>query len=403
MKKNILCKVCVWSFICGIVFTATTAFAQQEIQLKPDVVYTVNLTKTAELNWIKEILATTEFKNFYDALTTKIDAEYDKASKKFGFPTKLADFLLKKVREVKEKEDISSKDVLEVFADQFELIQVDAFVKKAYNDYLQQNTPSHEISGTTWVKQNIRVTFVVKFHPAELAGITEYFEDAKGKIRFELIEPDTDNFLVKFSDPNEIFSVYAGGRKIENTDTYAVVFSGDRKFVEQKLNQLQNKNIQQFLFGENAPAKWIRAEKSLFEVLKQVFQQEIQKKIDNGGAGKDAKDVIRIIEQIEQIESVDFITRDFNEKTGSQLQITLTSEKTATNLKDLAEAGKVFLTFAAGSDNVDENGKKLLNLIINAEIKQDGKILTALINWSDDTSFEMIKQGLQDTAKKLKK
>jgi hypothetical protein len=339
----------------------------------------------------KKILATTEFKNFYDALTAKIDAEYDKASKKSEFPTKLADFLLEKVREVK-GENISSQDVLELFADQFELIQVDAFVKKGYDEI--KNAPPFRIAFLA--NQNIRLTFVVKFHPAELAGIIEYFKDESDKVRFELIEPDTDHFVVKFSDPNERVSVYAGGRKIEKTDTYAVVFSGDREAVDQKLNQLQNERVQQFLFGENAPAKSLRVGRDVFDVLK----QELQNKIDAGNANNGTKDAIRIIEQITDI---NIITRDFDEKTGTQFRVTLTSEEAATNLKDLAQAGKVFLTFAAGSENVDENAKKLINLLLDTEIHQDGKILTARINWSNDSFLEIVKQGLQESIKKLEK
>ncbi|MDR1384155.1 MAG: hypothetical protein LBJ67_09960 [Planctomycetaceae bacterium] len=383
-KKNILRKICVWSFICGIAFTATAAFAQQELIQQPDVVYTVNLSKTAELNLTKEILATTEFQKFYDALTTRIDAEYDQAAKKPEFPTKLADFLLGKVREAIGKENISSKDVLETFAEQFELIQVEGFVKNGY-ERLREIDPA---MAKLFAALYMRITFVVKFHPAELGGIVEYFEDAKDKIRFELIEPDPDNFLVKFSDPNETISVYAGSRKIENTDTYAVVFSGDTKLIEQKLNQLQK---EQNLFGENASAETFYVTHGAFDVLKQALQKA--KNVTNV-----TKDAIRVIEQVEK---VNFDTRDFNGKTGTLFQVTLSSEEAATSLKTLAEAGKVFLTFAAGSDNMDENGKKLINLILDTNIQQDGKELSAIINWSNDTVREIIKKILQDAPKNV--
>jgi len=397
-------KTRILGLICGMIFAATAGFAQPQEQQpqqqgqRSDLVYTVNLAKAADLNLTKEILATQEFKDFFASLTNKIDTDYVKASQAPIFPTKLADVLLEKVREAKGKNNISSKDVLELLADQVELVQFDGFIKKGYENWTKRGDSDLALPLIAYYHKFASITFVVKFPPAELAGIIEYFETVKDNITFEIVEPDTENFVVKFSyrgvqsadnpgDPNKWVSIYAGGRKIEKLGTYAVVFSGDRDLIDRKLNQLQNERSQGFLFGENAPAKSLRIGKGVFDIVK----QETQKKIDAGD--KNSKDALRMIEQIE---NVNISTRDFDGKTGTQIRVALATEEAATNLKDLAEAGKVLLTFAAGSENVDENGKVLLNLLLDTEIKQNEKTLTARINWSNAAFLEIVKKALKD-------
>ena len=89
------------------------------------------------------------------------------------------------------------------------------------------------------------------------------------------------------------------------------------------------------------------------------------------------------------------MARDFDGKTGTQLRLMLADETAAHDLKDIAKGGIAILSFIGGSDNVDANVKKLIDLLKKIEIHQKAQALTVAINWSDNDLLEVIKTALE--------
>ena len=352
-----------------------------------DLSYTVSPTRIAELDVAKQLLAMPEFVEFFDALTARIDKEYVNASNQPGFPHPAADLILDKVREATGKTAISSKDVIELYFSQIELVQPEVFLKRAYDAGIigGERKPEAEMGNY------MRLTVVTKFNPTELSDLLDM---AKGIVTVDVIRGEENDFLVSVSDPNkDDVKLFFGGQKLQNRDGYVTVFSLNRRLVEQKLRQLQGERDGRFLFGENAAAITLRVGKGAFEVA----EAETQKKIDDGNDGE--KDMLRIIEQVNSFSAV---TRDFNGKTNTQLRLALSNEDTARDLKDIANGGKAILRFMAGSDKVDADARKLIVLLLESEIEQDGANLVARINWSSDEFLQLAKKALKDAAVKVK-
>ncbi len=383
----------IFSLVSCFLLAATSVFAQQGGGRDgnfPDISYTVSPTRSMQTDLVKQMTAMPEFGEFYDALTARIDEEYVKASNKHDFPAPVADYLLDKVREAKGKTKISSKDVIELFFSEFELIQVEVFAKKAYDAGIFDGERNSEI------REYVRLTIVTKFSPAELSGLLDLI---KPMVAVDMIKSEENDFLVGFSDPNkkEDEKVFLGGRKLENRDDYAVVISFSRDLVERKLDMMQSDRARRFLLADDAPVKSLRIGKGVFEVIK----ADIQKKIDSGEAKSgNNKDAVRIVEQIDNFSAV---TRDMDGKTCTQLRLALTGDQVASDLKDMADGGKAMLRFMAGSDNVDADAKKLIDLLLNTEIVRDGATLTATINWSSDEFLKIVKDGLVKATAEINK
>ena len=350
-----------------------------------DFSYTVSPTRTVELDVVKQLIDTSEFKEFFDALTAKIDEEYVKASNQPSFPAAVTNPILDKVREAKGKTEISSKDVIELFFSEVELIQLEAYLKKAYDaGATEKNNPE--------IGKYVRLTVVTKFSPAELAAVLDIL---KPFIAIDMIKAEENDFLVSFCDPsNSEIKIFIGGRNIEELGNYVTVFSFSRELVEQRLNMIQNERGRRFMLGENTPAESLRLGGGVFDVVK----AEIQKKIDAGETKE--KDTLRIIEQVNNFS---LVTRDFNGKTGSRARLALNSEQAANDLKDMAEASKAILRFMAGSDSVDANARALFDLLLNTEIERDGQNLAATINWSNDGLIQITKDVLKNMTADIKK
>ena len=350
-----------------------------------DFSYSLSPTRTVELGVVKQLIGTSEFAEFFDAFTAKIDEEYVKASNQPNFPAPIADPILDKVREAKGKTEISSKDVIELFFSEVELIQFEAYLKRAYDaGATEKNNPE--------LGKYVRLTFVTKFSPAELAAVLDIL---KVFIAVDMIKAEENDFLVSFCDPNNSeIKLFIGGRNIEELGNYVTVFSFSRELVEQRLNMMQNERGRRFMLGENTPAESLRLGGGVFDVAK----AELQKKID-AGENKE-KDMLRIVEQINNFS---LVTRDFEGKTGTRARLALNSEQVASDLKDMAEGGKAMLRFIAGSESVDANARALLDLLLNTEIERDGQNLVATINWSNDDLAQLAKDVFKKMTADIKK
>ncbi|MCL2119881.1 MAG: hypothetical protein FWH27_15800 [Planctomycetaceae bacterium] len=375
----------IFSLVACFLLAATTVFAQpggnQPRGDFPDISYSAALARSVQSDCMEKILAMPEFQEFFNALTARIDAEYVKVSNQSAFPAPVADYFLDKVRDAKGKTEISSKDVIELLFTEFELVQLEAFAKKAYDAGAVkpgQNNPD--------VGKYVRLTVVTKFPPAELGGIVDFIPPF---ITMDMIKAMESDFLVSFSVPGQTdVKLFVGGQRLEGRSDYVTVLSLSREMVEQKLTQMQNERFRQFLFSDNAPFETIRLGKGVFDVL----LAETQKKIDAGTANPGDNDFIRILEQVN---SFSMITRDIDGKTGTVIRLALTNEDAAEGLKDLANGGKAFLRFMAGSATVDADAKKLINFVLDTEIVRDGTNLTATINWSNEAFLDMLKDGFK--------
>lgn len=383
----------IFSLVACFLLVATSVFAQPGVNRGgnfPDLSYSVSPSRGLQADITKQMMAMPEFKEFFDALTAKIDAEYVKASSQSTFPAPIADYILDKVRDAKGRTDISSKDVIELFYSEIELVQLEAFVEKLYEEKLaSQGTPEPIVLGN-----NARLTVVTKFSPAELDGIIEFLPPF---VTLDLIKAEVNNFLVSFGMMGQPeIKLFIGGQKLEGRSDYATVISLNRELVEQKLAVMQNERFRQFLFGDNAPFQSLRVSRGFFE----VGQAEIEKKIADGIANSGDRDMLRILEQVN---SFMLTTRDIDGKTATQIRLALTNEDTAEGLLDMANGGKAFLRFMAGSANVDADAKKLLNFVLNTEIVRNGSSLTATINWSNAEFVQLLNDGLKKGVVELNK
>ena len=354
----------------------------------PDISYSASLSRGVQTDLVKQVTAMPEFKEFFDVLTAKIDEEYVKASNQPGFPSQVADYFLDKIREAKGRTDISSLDAIELFFSEIELIQLEAFAKKAYDAGAVipgQDNPE--------AVQYLRLTIVTKFCPAELSGILDFVPPF---VPFEMFKTSENDFLVSFGDPNnDKIKLFVGGQKLEGRDSFATVLSMNRELVEQKLVMMQNERFRSFMFGDNAPVKSLRVSKGVFDILK----AEVQKKIDDGTANSGDGDVLRIIEQVN---GFNVATRDIDGKTTTRISLALANEDTAEGLKDMANGGKAMLRFLAGSESVDADARKLIDFVLNTEVVREGSNLTATVNWSSDEFLQLVKDGLKKGTAEIK-
>jgi len=354
----------------------------------PDISYSVSPVRGVQTDLVKQVVAMPEFKEFFDAFTAKIDGEYVKVSNQPGFPAPVVDYFLDKIRDAKGRTDISSQDAVELFCSEIELIQLEAFAKKAFDDgAIQpgQNNPE--------VAKYLRLTVVTKFRPAELSGILDFVPPF---VPFEMYKTSENDFLVSFGAPdNSGIKLFVGGQKLGGRDSYVTVIGLNRELVEQKLTMMQNERFRAFMFGDNAPVGSLRVSRGVFDALK----AEVQKKIADGTANPGDKDALRIIEQVN---AFSVSTRDLDGKTNTVIRLALTNEDTAEGLKAMADGGKAMLRFMAGSENVDADARKLINFVLNTEIVRDGTNLTATINWSSDDFLQLVKDGLKKGTAEIK-
>ena len=390
MKQTRFARI--FSLVSCFLLAATTLFAQPPGMQGgnfPDLSYTVSPSRGAQCDLAKQVMAMPEFAEFFDALTAKIDEEYIKASNQPGFPTDVAEYFLDKVRDAKGRNDISSKDVIELFFTEMELIQVEAFVEKAYEARLAM--PGNE---PLVIGKNARLTIVTKFSPAELSGILDFVPPF---VAFEMFKTSENDFLVSFGIPGQDdVKLFIGGQKIEGRDDYAMVLSLNRELVEQKLTQMQNERFRQYLFGENAAIKSLIVGRSVFE----VGQAEIEKKIADGIANSGDKDALRIIEQLNTFM---VMTRDVEGKTTTGIRLVLTNEDAAEGLFAMANGGKALLRFLAGSDSVDDDARKLIDFVLNTEIERNRAALSATIHWSNAEFLSLLKDGFKKGVAEIKK
>ena len=383
----------IFSLTACFLLAATTVFAQpvdnQQRGNFPDFSYSGSFARSVQCDCMEKILAMPEFRVFFNTLTARIDEEYVKASNQSAFPVLLADYLLDKIRAAKGRTEISSKDVIELLFTEFELIQLEAFVKSAYDEGAIQENQNNPNLG-----KFLRLTIVTKFPPAELGGILEFIPPF---VTMDLIKAEANDFFVSFSVPDQAeIKLFVGGQKLEGRDDFATVISLSREMVERKLVQLQNERFRQFLFSDEAPLETIRFGKGIFDVL----VAETQKKIDAGTANSGDRDAVRIFEQVN---SFSMITRDIDSKTCTIFRLALTNEDTAAGLKEMADGGKAMLRFLAGSENVDSDAKKLIDFVLNTEIVRDGTTLTATINWSNEAFLQLLKEGFKKGVEEINK
>jgi len=385
----------IFSLVSCFLLAATTVFAQpgqfggNRDGNFPDISYTASPSRGVQTDLVKQVVAMPEFKEFFDAFTAKIDGEYVKASNQPGFPAPVADYFLDKIRDAKGRTDISSKDAIELLFSEIELVQFEAFLKKAYDDGVIKTGESNPEAA-----KYLRLTIVTKFSPSELSGILDFVPSF---VPFEMYKTSENDFLVSFGDPNNAnIKLFVGGQKLEGRDSYVTVIGLNRELVEQKLTVMQNERFRTFMFGDNAPVKSLRVSRGVFDVLK----AEVQKKIDSGTADPGEKDALRIIEQVN---SFSVTTRDVDGKTGTQIRLALAGEDTAEGLKDMANGGKAMLRFMAGSDNVDADARKLIHFVLNTEVVRDGTNLTATINWSSNEFIQLVKDGFKKGAAEMNK
>ena len=383
----------IFSFVTGLLLVATTVFAQpggnQQRENFPDISYSAALSRSVECDCMKQILAMPEFQEFFNVATAKIDSEAAKMRYQLFMFLPVIDQVLDKVRDAKGKKDISSKDVIELVFTEFELVQFEAFIKKAYDEGAIK--PGQ---GNPDVIKYLRLTAVTKFCPAELAGVLDFFK----QFLTVTIDGDEDDFFVSIKDPSKAdTTLFIGGQKLKGRSDYAVVIGFNRDLIEQKLTLMQNERFRGFLLGgDNAPIETIRIGRGVFDVL----QADIQRKIVTGTANPGDKDFLGIVEQVN---SFSMITRDAAGKTGTVIRLALTNEDTAEGLKEMANGGKAMLRFVAASATMDADTKKLINFLLDTEIVRDGTTLSATINWSNEAFLQLLKDGFKKGVTEIKK
>jgi len=376
-----------------ILLAATTLFAQPRgvpAGNFPDFFYTVSPSRSLESDLVRQILAMPEFAEFFDAVTAKIDAEFDKASRQPAFPVNVTDYFLDKVRDAKGRRNISSKDVIELFFSEIELIQVEVFAGEALE--ASASVPSDMVPIV--IGRNARLTFVTKFSPAELAGILDFIPPF---ITMEMFKAEESDFLVSFGVLGQPeMKLFIGGQKLRGRDDYVMVVSLDRERIEQKLSPRQSGLITSFLIGENAAIKSLRISRGFVEVL----QAGVQKKIADGTANSGDRDFLRVLEQVN---SFGVVTRDIDAQTTTRMTLTLTNEDTAEGLLAIALGGKAALRLLASSESVDADAKKLIDFVLNTEIVRVNNRLSASINWSSPEFVRLLQDGFKKATAEIKK
>lgn len=376
----------VFSLVSCFLLVATTGFAQpgrlggNRGENFPDFSCMFSPTRSVQVDLVKQMTAMPEFAEFVDALTARID---EAARNQPDFSPLTTKYFLDKVREAKGKTDISSKDVFELFYSQVELIQIEAFVKKAYDESVATGIIALEINVDHSLYNNARLTVVTKFHPEELSGILDFIPP---EIKFDIIKGEENDFLVSFEVSEDNEKLFIGGQKLEGRDAYTTVLSLNRDLVEQKLRMMQNERFREFLLGDNAPANSLRLGKGVFDFIKASILEGTH--FDDLDPGE--KNTVNFVEQIN---GFSVTTRDIDGKTNIQTRLALTDEETVGGLMDIINGGKALLRFMAAAES-NEDTKMLFNFVRNIEIVCEGTTLTAMINLSSDEFLHMVKGGL---------
>ena len=375
----------IFSLVSCFLLVATTAFTQSgrpggnRGDNFPDFSCMVSPTRSTQLDFVKQMAAIPEFAESINVLAARFDEASINVTDQPEASARLTEYFLGKIREAKGKTEISSKDVFELLCSHVELIQIETFVKKAYEAIKAAGNEDGQADSGLAFYDHARLTVVTKFSPAEFSGMRDLFPP---EIKFDIIKGGENDFLVILGSDDYPSKYFIGGQKLEGRDAYVTVLGINRDLVEQKLRMVQDERFRTYLLGDNAPASSLWLGKGVFDVMKEA---SLKATLDS--------DVNYNNYMLEQINGFSAVTRDIDGKTNVQIRLALADDETVDGLVDIAKGGMALLRFMSAADS-NENTKMLLNFMRSIGIVRDGTTLTATINLSSDEFLRMAKGAL---------
>jgi len=339
--------------------------------------YSVSPSKALKCNLFQRVQSLPEWNVFFNTLTSKIDAQYVAASNLPIFPSDLADDLLDKLRDATGKRNVTSKDVLGLFFEQTDLVQLEINAKKAYD------------SGAESIPKFTTLSFVFKFNPAELSCVLDPLTEGT---HYRFIKSDPDNFLIAFTLPFNQQKVYVQGVKLAKHNRYALVISGDQALVERKVGQFQNSDrLIQLALDDKSPIETIRIGSGVIGILKAEVQNRL-----NLDAGQRS-----MLKVLDGIESIRITTGDESNRTLTRVELQMTNAEAAQKLRGLAEMGIAGLDFIRNSD-IDPLAKKGIDFLSTADARETERGFVVELNCSQRAFTDLVAAFLKAATEKIK-
>lgn len=361
----------VWTLgLLGLVFAAPCAFAAE----LPDAYAYSNLSRGLDCKLVQFIVAQPEWQPFADTFTKKIDAEYEKAQSRHDFPKDLANMALDKVRNATGKKEISSKDVIELIAEEFEAIQISVWLESGVE------------------KPDVAVSLFTKFDPVELESFLKFVP----QWLYKKVKQDSEGTLYKFSQDGK--DMYIGYTKLADRGDYVIAACEKQSRVDQQLEFAKSGEFLNTALVSDGAFKKVEITPTFFDKARENILEQIKAKTNKD---PNAENVVKILENLE---SLKYEVADDSETTSGKLSVTMKNDDDAKNLQEIAEgliaSAKMLAMFSA---DIDENGKKLISLVSQIKIQQDGQTASATIRCNAPEIESLIKEILAKATEELKK
>ena len=360
-----------FSCVAAFALTASSAIMAADT---PDAYAYSNFSRGLQSNAVKWVTSRPEWKPFADAFTAKIDAEYEKAEGRPGFPYELADMVLGKVRDATGNKNVTSKDVIGLISQQFEAVLVCAWMD------------------STLEKPDVTVAIFTKFDPTELESFLKFIPQAF----YTQVRKDSNETLYKFFSPDGK-TAFLGFCKVAGNDSYVIVVSEKQDRVEQQFGLAKSGDLGKLVLQQSGPFKKVEITSALIDKVREKIVADVKAK-----AGEDDPNAKNIIKILENLDSVVLTAGDESDATIVKLAVSMKNEEDAKNLKEAAEGFIAVLKMvAAYSSDIDENGKRAINLLTKVgKIQQDAKTVSASVNLNlaeiEDIVKEILVKGTEN-------
>jgi len=364
--------------LCLAILVFAVPYAAAATADTPDAYAYCHFSRAFECQLIHFIGSQPEWRPLVEAATQKFDSEYPKFRENPAVPRELigaVDMALDKVRQVKNKQEISSKDLLEIVRYEFEAILISFWIDPKLEE------------------PEVAISIFMYFDPAELESFLKFVPERV----YRQLKKDSSGTLYSFSLPDGK-TLYAGFTHLANRDDYVLALSERRNRVEQQLAFAKSGEFLKTVLQTSGPFDFMQLTPALFEKSREKALQEIKSR---SNSDPNAQQVIKVLENLE---SISLTTEDTAGSTITTLSVTMKNEDDAKNLKETAEGLMALLKMlAAYSQDIDENGKKAIGLATQIKFEQNARTIIASLNYNTPEIENAIKTLLAKALEEVRK
>lgn len=346
------------------------AVAAQDVP-SHDFLVGISPTNLADSAFGRAIRNSDEWKDFYSALTKKLDAGYEKAKDAPGFPREIDAWFQGVVAGAMGQSHATSEDV------------IDGFFGYVHGIILQADL-KFEDDGLN-LKPEAVLTLVVRFDPTMFEG---GFQFIKKDEHYKILKDAQGQFLAASMDEK----VVVGTTRWDGSEYYLIVAGTSREQVEGQIGRMQKLPPHQTI--QNISKISGVCILSPTEKSRETIKSWSGLALALVGDDKQKNDLQNLLTIMQKIQSVQSLLRDEDGTTQLTKTVTATSEDDAKLLKDMIDGGMAAVRFFTAGRELKTEEKLVLDVLGKMQTQIDGKTLKTVLPLGKE-AVELARFGLK--------